>query len=125
MANKIILSESDYLLLTGYIRNNSGALSSYTLSKLNKEIDNAKVVKPEELPKDVISLNSSVQICEIAQKRTMKVQLVLPIHANMSEGKISIFAPLGTALIGYRKGDVVEWEVPAGVKKFEILEVKN
>jgi regulator of nucleoside diphosphate kinase len=51
--------------------------------------------------------------------------LVLPDKADVSKGKVSVMAPIGVALLGYRKGQEVTWEVPAGKKHFKIVEVQN
>ena len=55
----------------------------------------------------------------------MELMIVTPDRANIKEKKISIMAPIGTALIGFRQGQKVKWKVPAGYKMFTILEVSN
>jgi len=125
MTKEIILSKSDYMLLSGFIKNHSSVFSDYTVKKLAVELANAKVVENENVPKDAVGLNSEVKILETGGKKDLNVKLVMPSEANVKESKISIFAPLSAALIGYRKGDTIEWEVPSGTKKFKILDVKN
>ena len=49
--------------------------------------------------------------------------LVFPRNANFDQGKISIVAPIGTAILGYRTGDVIEWKVPAGMRRFRVEEI--
>jgi regulator of nucleoside diphosphate kinase len=49
--------------------------------------------------------------------------LVQPEHADFEAGRLSVLAPIGTAILGYREGDVVEWPVPAGVRRIRILKV--
>jgi regulator of nucleoside diphosphate kinase len=53
----------------------------------------------------------------------MTYQLTFPTEANFDDGKISVLAPIGTAMIGYRRGDVIEWEVPSGVRRLRVEEV--
>ena len=53
----------------------------------------------------------------------MTYTLVFPTAANISENKLSILAPLGMALIGYRKGDTIKWPVPSGIKKLKVTEI--
>ncbi len=59
------------------------------------------------------------------KNEAMELVIVTPDKANIKEKKISIMAPIGTALIGFRKGQKVKWKVPSGDKTFTILEVKN
>ncbi|HEY8400356.1 MAG TPA: GreA/GreB family elongation factor [Cytophagaceae bacterium] len=125
MVKTIILSKADYVLLSTYIKNHSAAFSQYSLKKLAVELQSAKIVEEDKLPKDVVRLNSEVRIVDVEQKKDMTLKLVLPSEANVKENKISIVAPLSTALIGYSKGDIIEWEVPSGTKRFKILEVNN
>jgi regulator of nucleoside diphosphate kinase len=113
------------VLLLSFIKNHASGFSNYSLKKLASELQSAKVVSNDELPKDSVRLNSEVKIQEAGQKGIMQVKLVMPSEADISEKKISIFAPLGAALIGYRKNDTIEWEMPAGIKKFVILDVTN
>jgi regulator of nucleoside diphosphate kinase len=49
--------------------------------------------------------------------------LVFPTEANFVEGKISVLAPIGTAILGYRQGDTIEWRVPSGVRKLKVEEI--
>ena len=49
--------------------------------------------------------------------------LVFPEDSNADQGKISIFAPIGTALLGYKVGDIIEWKVPAGLMKLKVEEI--
>jgi len=125
MKKEIILSKKDYDLITGLIKNAPSDFSQYSLKKLSTELKSAKIVETESLPADVIRVNSEVEIVDEKDKKTMTFKLVPPSVSNLKENKLSILAPLGSAIIGYRKGDIVEWEVPAGTKVFKIKEVRN
>jgi regulator of nucleoside diphosphate kinase len=93
--------------------------------ELQTELRKAKLVSKEELPLDVVRLNSMVTIRDEKIKKVMQVKLVTPDKADIKERKISVLSPVGTALIGYRKGAKISWQVPAGKKTFTILEVSN
>ncbi len=93
------------------------------LEKLDEELDRADLVKPQEVPKDVITMNSTFRVRDLDKGEETVYTLVFPSEANSSKGKISILAPIGTAVIGYRAGDTIEWEVPAGVKRFKVEEI--
>jgi regulator of nucleoside diphosphate kinase len=93
------------------------------LTRLHDEIKRAKIVEQTEIPGDVITMNSRVRIRDIDSGEQMKVSLVYPSASDIAAKKISILAPIGNAILGYRKGDTVEWEVPAGVRRLKIEDV--
>jgi len=93
------------------------------LKKLEEELNRGKVVKSKEVPKDAITMNSKVRLKDLDTQEEMIYWLVFPDDADIDQNKISILAPIGTALIGYRAGDVIEWKVPAGLRKLKVLEV--
>jgi len=90
--------------------------------KLEAELDRARVVDARDIPSTVVTMNSWVQIREIDGGQEMGFQLVYPREASFPD-KVSVLAPLGTAVLGYRVGDTFEWEVPAGRKRFQILSI--
>lgn len=124
MTKDIILSKEDYELLSRFIKNNSFA-DNYTARKLALELETAKVVEKEKLPADVVGLHSRITLRMEGETRETTVTLVMPNEADIKKGRISIFAPLGSAMIGYQKGDKISWKVPAGIKTFEILDVQH
>ncbi len=90
---------------------------------LEKELYRGVLVDPQKIPGDVITMNSKVSITDIESGEKMSYTLVFPSAANISENKLSILAPLGIALIGYRKGDIIEWPVPSGIRKLKVDEI--
>jgi regulator of nucleoside diphosphate kinase len=96
---------------------------SIYLEKLRGELDRAQIVTPQEIPADVITMNSRVVLLDLDSGESETYTLVYPEQANTAEGKISILAPIGTAMLGYRVGDVFEWEVPAGKRRFKIEKI--
>jgi len=92
---------------------------------LSDELDRAIVIKKEDLNKKIIRIGSEVEFEVAKTKNKMKIQLVLPEESNLKEQKVSIFAPLGTALIGFSENDEVEWEMPGGKMLLKILNVSN
>src|SRR5690606_16204160 len=81
---------------------------------LSDELDRAIVIKEEELNKKIIRVGSEIEFEVVKTKKKMKIQLVLPEESNLQQQKISILAPLGTALIGFSENDEVEWDMPGG-----------
>jgi regulator of nucleoside diphosphate kinase len=93
------------------------------LSKLEEELEWALVVPPRDIPGDVVTMNSQARIRDLDSNEEMIFTLVFPAEADYERGRLSILAPIGTALLGYRTGDTVEWAVPSGVRRLKIEQV--
>ena len=93
------------------------------LVHLEEELDRAVLIASKKVPPNVVTMNSQVRVKDLDSEKEMAIQLVFPSEADFEQGKISILAPIGTALIGYRAGDTVEWKVPAGVRRLHIEEI--
>ncbi len=93
------------------------------LEKLQAEINRAQVVQQKDIPSDVVTMNSTVSIEDLDTKEEEVYTLVFPEDANVQEGKISILAPIGTAMLGYEVGDTFEWDVPAGKRRLLIKKI--
>ncbi len=98
-------------------------LKSLINDELNKEISRAKVVDPKDIPNDVITMNSKFKLKDLDSGEETVYSLVFPEHADIYQNKISIYAPMGMALIGYKAGDIIEWPVPGGVLRIQVLEI--
>ncbi len=88
---------------------------------LEAELDRAKVVEPKRIPKDIITMNSKVQL--LLNGKEKEITLVYPEDADTSAAKLSVFSPIGTAILGYREGDTIEWEVPSGISTIVIEKI--
>ncbi len=97
--------------------------TSACLKRLRLEIDRANVVAPQAIPDDVITMNSTVCIEDLDTAEEEIYTLVFPDDADLAQGKISILAPIGTAMLGYRVGDSFDWEVPAGVRRLRVKSI--
>ncbi len=95
----------------------------FYLEKLEEELDRAIQVSSREVPPDVVTMNSEVLVRDLDTGKEMTYRLVFPGDADIEQGKISILAPVGTALIGFRTGDTVEWKVPSGVRRLRVERV--
>lgn len=93
------------------------------LKMLAGELDKAQVVDPQQIPPDVITINSTVQLVDQETNDEMIYSLVFPDEADVSKGKISILAPIGTAMLGYRVGDIFEWDTPGGKRKIRVIKI--
>ncbi|MCD4818405.1 MAG: nucleoside diphosphate kinase regulator [Candidatus Cloacimonetes bacterium] len=93
------------------------------LRDLECELAKCEIVESNEIPSDVITMNSKIRLWNINTKKEVIYQLVFPYDADTDQGKISILAPIGTALLGYQISDIVQWKVPAGLIKFEVKDI--
>lgn len=104
-------------LIDGY---EAEELDRGSLADLREEIDGARVVEPAEVPPDVVTMNTRLRLTDTDTGVSRVVTVVFPGAADVDEGRISILAPLGTALLGYAVGDVIEWQLPGGLAHFHI-----
>jgi Transcription elongation factor len=125
--NDLVLRKDDYKLLVSYLNgaNAKTAFDRRNAVALQAELKKAKLVEKDEFPGDAIGINSRVKVKTEETNDIMDITLVTPDKANIREGKVSVMAPIGTALIGFRKGQQIKWHVPSGKKTFTILEVIN
>ena len=93
------------------------------LDELSEELLRAEVVAPQEIPPQVITMNSKVRLQDLDSKAELEYTLVFPSEANLDQGKISVLAPVGMAMIGYRVGDTITWQVPAGTKRLKVKKI--
>jgi regulator of nucleoside diphosphate kinase len=93
------------------------------LESLQNELDRAHIVDPTAIPHNVVTMNSRVRFKDMETGDEKSYTLVFPSDADIEKNRISILAPIGTAILGYRAGDTVNWLVPAGTRKVRILEI--
>ena len=93
------------------------------LEKLKKEIGQATVVEPREVPGDVVTMNSIVRVRDIDTGEERNLILVFPGKEGAKGKAVSILSPMGIALIGCREGDVLSWDLPTGTVKIQIEEI--
>ena len=123
--NQVYLTRSDYQRLNDVLRANLLDRSEDLgdLTRLHEEIKRAQIVDPAQIPKDAVTMNSRVRLRDLDSGEVMEFSLVYPSAADVHAKKISVLAPVGTAILGYRAGDTVHWGVPAGVRRLRIEEV--
>ncbi len=93
------------------------------LTALEAELGRARVVPAGSVPPDVVTMNSVVRLRDLDSDETEVYELVYPTDADLAFNRISVLAPIGTAILGYRLGDVIAWPVPAGLRRFQVEEV--
>lgn len=93
------------------------------LEELTSELERAVVVEPGDLPPDVVTMHARVRVADLATGERQEMVLVFPTQADMGVRRLSVLAPIGTALLGYREGDEVEWRTPGGLRRLRIESV--
>lgn len=119
---RIILNKLDYLRIRKHLREAQlrKTIDAANAEKLANELESGVLVEPQEIPSDVVTMNSVVKISFVGEERQQEFRIVYPDEADFRMKKVSIFAPIATALIGFRVGDLIEWMVPGGLKKIKI-----
>lgn len=113
---QLIINKNDSIRIKRLIADNKTRKRYQTreISNLLQEIERGKCYAPEKVPPQVITMNSIVRIRYLDTNRSVELQIVYPDQADIKANKLSIFAPIATALLGYQKGDQLNWEVPKG-----------
>ncbi|HYP75239.1 MAG TPA: nucleoside diphosphate kinase regulator [Polyangiaceae bacterium] len=91
-----------------------------TLTKLERELERAAVVKPSEVPGTIVTMNSEVEVVDLDTGERRCLTLVFPSMAAIESGRVSVLAPLGTALLGSHQGAEVTWQSPRGLRRMRV-----
>ena len=87
-----------------------------------EELARAKIVADNEVPPDVITMNSTAELLDLDTGEHMEFTVVFPADAEINEGKISVLAPVGVGMLGYAVGDVFEQAAPYGVRRLKVAQ---
>ena len=122
---EIFVTEEDHEKLTQLLRGvrQRGSRDLAHVEQLEDELDRAQVLSAAEIPPDVVTMNSEIALRDLDTSEEMVFTLVFPHEANMDQQKVSVLAPLGTAVLGYRAGDVIEWKVPGRTRRLQVERV--
>ena len=93
------------------------------IARLKEKVTNARVIDESKLSADTVQLLSKVTVENMNAKMKMQFQIVGETEADFSKGLLSASTPIGKALIGHSKGEIVEAKVPSGIMKFKILDI--
>jgi regulator of nucleoside diphosphate kinase len=121
---EIIITAPDHSRLKGMIAlGNMSPRERDEAHALEGELDRAKIVAPHEVPPDVITMNSRAELLDLDTSERMEFTLVFPEEADIAEGRISVLAPIGAGMLGYRVGDSFERCAPYGVRRMKVIDV--
>ncbi len=124
MLKEIFITEFDLTRLNALIADakaNRG--SKKHLQGLEEELSRANVVDSRDIPPDVVTMNSQIRLKDVDTGEKMTLRLVFPQDADVNQDRISVLAPVGTAIIGFKVGDIAEWPVPSGIRRLQIMEI--
>ena len=120
----IYISRDDYTKLRLLLDRALHCNASAARKRLRKELDRASVMSPDLFPADVVTMNSTVEFEDLATSEIEEYTITFPENADIERRRISIVAPVGTALIGCRVGDIVKWATPGGIRKLKVRRVE-
>lgn len=87
------------------------------------ELNRAQIIEPQEIPNDVITMNSKVSFIDLETDKEFEYWLVFPEAADIKENKISVLSPIGCALLGYKIGEIISLKTPRGEKKIKVKSI--
>jgi len=119
---EILITDTDLAKLremTRSLRSSHHPFRQYA-GDLESELGRARVVPRADVPPDVVTMNSTVRIRDTRSREPEEFTLVYPADSDALDGRISVLAPLGLAVLGARTGDRIKWQVPAGVRTFTV-----
>jgi regulator of nucleoside diphosphate kinase len=93
------------------------------LDDLQAELNRAEVVEGGRVDEDVVTMDSVVMLRDLDTDETETYTLVYPNRADIANDKLSVLAPIGTAILGYRVGDELNWRVPSGWRRLRVEQV--
>ncbi len=122
--NELVVTQADFDRLEGLTESPKYRFShSILLMTLKNELDRSKVVGPAEVPSKVVTMRSQVRFQDLKTRESETYTLVYPEEADIDDGKLSVLAPLGTALLGTRVGQIVEFGAPGGMRRLRIQKI--
>jgi regulator of nucleoside diphosphate kinase len=90
------------------------------LKGLEAELNRSLRIAAHKVPPDVITMHSKAHLTDLDSREELVYTLVFPNEADIRQDKISVLAPIGTAMLGYRVGDIFEWPVPDGIRRLQV-----
>ena len=103
---------------------NEQAMLEHKIAQLEERLLSARVITKKEISKDSVSIGSRVRLRDMQANKTFEYHIVGSAEANPAENKLSNESPVGKAIMGRKKGEVVEVSAPRGSLKFKIMEIK-
>ena len=120
----MFITVNDYQRITGLIEFASLQNKNPEIAdRLLKELRVAKRFPQDRISGNIVTMNSRALLREITSGREIEITITYPQDADSREQKVSVFSPIGVALLGCREGDVTSWRVPGGIGRFKVEKV--
>lgn len=110
----IFVTHVDLERLTRLFETHGSRRDSDALTALEEELGHAVVVESTQIPPQVVTMNSRVRFDDLDTGDQLEVTLVYPKDADVDQGKVSVLAPVGSALLGLSVGQSIRWPLPGG-----------
>jgi regulator of nucleoside diphosphate kinase len=125
VSRQIIITHEDHQRLEALLASDVAPLvyGSDCVDELQTELGRAEIVSQDDVPSDVVTMNSTVSLRDLATNEVETYTLVFPDRADIANHKLSVLAPIGTAILGYRIGDEIRWQVSQGWRKSRIEQI--
>ncbi|MGY6523037.1 MAG: GreA/GreB family elongation factor [Mongoliitalea sp.] len=120
-----IIKQSDEKALLSMMERIPSSERTKEMGVLQSELRRAKIVADKKISDKVIQLGSTFHITDITSGKKLEFTLTFPKDADLAAKKLSILSPLGVALIGFQEGQEIEWNLPAGIRTFNIEKVSQ
>jgi len=125
MSRAIVVTDRDFWRLSALVRARAHAARDQAhIGKLAEELARSVQIKAAEAPADVVTMHTRVRVRDMGSGEVQTYTLAFPHEADLTSARLSVLAPLGTALLGYRQGDEIVWEMPGGARRLLIEQVQ-
>jgi regulator of nucleoside diphosphate kinase len=122
---KIIITKDDLERLEAMLTSTFAKAIGHSanLDDLRAELNRAEITSPSKVPSNVVTMNSTVVLRDLDTNEKETYTLVFPDAADIANDRLSVLAPIGTAILGERVGGVVRWRVPQGWRRLKVERV--
>ena len=126
-ARTIVVTDRDFWRLSALVRAPAADFirDQEHIDRLEEELVRSVPIPAAEVPADVVTMHSRVTVRDLDAGTSRTYTLVFPREADLRSGRLSVLAPLGTALLGYRVGDEIEWPMPGGMRRVRVERVQQ
>jgi regulator of nucleoside diphosphate kinase len=121
----IVITEADFERLSDLLASEFAKVISPIeyLDDLRAELRKAPIVSPDKVPRNAVTMNSTVTLRDLDTGEKETYTLVYPDQADIANSRLSVLAPVGTAILGQRVGDEIKWKVPSGWRRLKVQRV--
>jgi regulator of nucleoside diphosphate kinase len=124
MEKRMFITISDYERIREVTDDSWKGKNPELIDRLMENLKTAKMIPPANISGNIVTMNSCVMLKNVATGQQADITVTYPHDADNMQRKVSVFSPIGAALLGCQEGDIVSWKVPQGMGKFQIVKIK-